>query len=271
MSKADLSDTHSSMGVFAYMSGTSSLYFSDSAFTPSEGSNTWVGGKYWPLNPQTSLDFIMYAPHTSHVDDSQNLSIYYNRSNNILTMKIPYRTVEKGGQIDWLYGEQVYSGTSATYGEQSLPVKMKHAMAKVSIEVKADIEELYQYESVQIMGTPQAGTFTIDYNKTPVTCTPSNGGGGYNHYFSEHLKGTYLTKEEINVGSILVFPIKYSSLKLNVKYKMSSTNDIVYTETIDLYAEPTQWECGKHYIYTIALSSNKISITPTVDDFNTGN
>ena len=270
VTKADLAETHSSMGVFSYFTNTDNLYFDDTKFILSGEGNKWSGNQYWPLGAPVDLDFVVYAPYKNDVlsnDGATYATAYYNRHTNILTIHVPYKTPNNPkGQADYLYGERIYTGDVTSYSETGIPVRLRHAMAKITVKITSSLSDVYEYVGITMYSTRQAGYFEIDYNTDPATCTAENGSGGYNHEFTGVEKGTILTQDISDAGSFWVFPSKQQTLE--IKYKMVNFDSVVFTKTIDLSIGSDPWEPGKHYIYTIIMNPVKISIVPTVDEMD---
>ena len=153
MTKADadaLSGYASTMGVFAYHNGTSS-YITNSSFKETTTPGIWGGSPtkyYWPL--QGTLDFTVYAPH-------QASGVDYTLADKKLSVTIADNKTE---QVDYLYGKKWYNETSKM---ASVPVILKHALSKVTINVGANENSIFTVSSVLLKDTYQTGSYEVSY------------------------------------------------------------------------------------------------------------
>lgn len=249
MTKADLNATHSSLGVFAYLEGTATQYFPNSQFT--NIGNNWSGGKYWPLDAEQGLDFILYAPYASDADYATNTKV--------LTLTIPDNTPDADTpQVDWLYGTTVANGDKKT-NSAGVTASMAHALAKVTVTLQANKADAFTFVSLTLNNTKQQGEVAVNYNATPVTAAPveDTADGNYTHSFTGLAANAAIPAAETDMGEVLVFPSDVTSFTL--KYKIGDSEEL--TQPIALSGT---WACSKNYTYAISLNGNDIVIVPTV-------
>lgn len=258
MTKANLDVTHSSMGVFAYLQG-SSLFFDDTRFTTSSD-NKWTGGRYWPIDNTQKIDFAVYAPSK---EDVTNSNAAFDYSAKTLALTIPDNTPagDPAEQVDWLYGNTIATGTKESDSSDGVGIELSHALSKISVVLKTAETTAFKFVSLTLDNTKQAGTITVDYDATPtMTVTPSNEDGSYSHYFTGLTEGDDI-QASTEMGEVLVFPS--SATDFTFKYKMTGS-EATLTAPIEL---DETWLPSKHYIYTITVKGNEIVIVPTVDDW----
>ncbi|MGM9736098.1 MAG: fimbrillin family protein [Candidatus Cryptobacteroides sp.] len=258
MTKAtDLSELEggpTTMGVFAHINGTNAEYFSNAIFEKPGSGNDWSGNpaRYWPL--QDALDFTVYAPRvdgTTYADSKLSVTVADNTTT----------------QSDFLYGVERYLNKSKpTAPYVSVPVVLKHALSKVSIQIKSNVENLFKVTKVEIVDPIQNGSFVVDYSSTTaIDVTPGSTKGTVETYSGAEKS---LTTTAVDFGSKLVFPISPSTnaAYLRITYNMESATGLVAKTA----ALPEKWETGKRYIYTVTLSATEILLTPTVEDWTDG-
>lgn len=253
MTKANLNATHTSMGVFAYLQG-SSLFFDDTKFTHSSD-NKWTGGRYWPIDNTQEIDFAVYAPSKEDVTGSNAAFDYTAKT---LALTIPDNTAT---QVDWLYGNAIVEGTKQSNLSTGVGIELSHALSKISVVLETAETNAFKFVSLTLDNTKQAGTITVDYDATPaMTVTPSNGSVSYSHSFTGLTAGDGIPAST-QMGEVLVFPS--DATDFTFQYKMTGSNA---TLTAPIPLDGT-WEPSKHYIYTITVVGNEIFIVPTVDEW----
>lgn len=256
MTKAEpaLSGYATTMGVFAYHNG-STLYIDNGSFEETSTNGIW-GGKptkyYWPL--QGTLDFTVYAPH-------QATDVNYALADKKLTVTIANNSSE---QIDYLYGKKWYNGKSKV---ASVPVVLKHALSKVTINVGASANDIFTVSSVLLEDTYQAGSYVVSYTKADDhKSIVTKSGSPVDMEFVSPSPWTPTTTLTACTASKLVVPSNQTSILIT--YKMAGS-DAVLTASIDLSTgSPTPvWETGKHYTYNITLKADEILFSPEVEDW----
>ena len=157
ITKAEQSGTLSGdMGVFAFVNGTNTTYFSNIPFT---GTDVWTGGQYWPL--QSNLDFVVYSPHDGTASyATKKLTVSVSNAG----------TDDISEQTDYLYGAEYFDGllTATTgYNKDSgnIPTSLNHALAKVTLNFAGANVTV---NSVALENASLAGTYVVDYS-TPTT------------------------------------------------------------------------------------------------------
>ena len=265
MTKAEPSmlPTTTSMGVFSYLNGTQTAYFTNAEFVY-KGDAKWGGATpyYWPL--QGTLDFVLYAPYQAK-DDATNTPSYTPGTN---TLKVTI-TDNRREQIDYLYGKDFYVNTSKpSPSSAGVPVVLKHALSKVTIAAKAQAAPIFTVTSIKLMQTIQEGSYTVTYNTTDDDFT-SEVTGSAEPSAKEDMEyvpsgSTWTLTDNIsdNSASKLVVPSYQTCIVL--KYKMSGS-DTEFTAKVDL---ADSWETGKHYTYNLTLTADEILFVPTVQDWD---
>lgn len=250
-----------SMGVFAHINASNPYkeYFSNAKFKLKSGNN-WGGvpPRYWPL--QNKLDFVLYAPY-------QETGVGYNLNDDKkLTVTIADNS---GEQIDYLYGKKWYKDTEKPETPSNgVAVVLKHALSKVTINVKASDASIFTVSSVKLMNTYQQGKYDVTYAETgdDFTSVVTKDGSTSDMEFVGTPDWTPTTEVGTCTASKLVVPSDQTSIVIS--YKMAgSTADL--TATIDLASASAKWETGKHYTYNITLKADEILFVPTVEDWNT--
>lgn len=254
------------MGVIAYNHGTNTKYFDNTSFN--NNGTYWAGSKYWPINGD-ALDFIVYAPYIDNSNDQITFT-YNDDKTKYLNFKIIDNTTD---QDDYLYGAEFYDNRGNSFSgynkeNANVPVLLKHALAKITINVSSTIADLFNINELILTSTNQAGTIEVEYNKTDglvegVTCTAATGGDAkvVDHEFTS-LKTTVPTVTPLS-ESYLVFPAGQTSI--NINYSMTGVVSPINT-TLTLTGN---WESGKHYVYNLTLTTSEIFFSPSVEEWPT--
>lgn len=255
MTKGDaLSGFVSTMGVFAYHNGATA-YITNGSFKETTTTGIWGGDPtkyYWPL--QGTLDFTVYAPH-------QGTGVEYTLDDKKLSVTIADNKTE---QVDYLYGKKWYNETSKM---ASVPVILKHALSKVTINVGANENSIFTVSSVLLKDTYQTGSYEVSYTTaTDHTSAVTSSGSTTDMEFVATPSWAPTTTLTDCTASKLVVPSDQTSIVIT--YKMAgSTADL--TATIDLASASAKWETGKHYTYNITLKADQILFSPEVEDWTT--
>ncbi|MGM9786408.1 MAG: fimbrillin family protein [Candidatus Cryptobacteroides sp.] len=251
------------MGVFAYTTGTATPYFTNAEFTH-RSDNKWGGSGtnkyYWPL--QDNLDFAVYAPHV----DNAKVSYTANETTPVLEVTVDDNSATP--QADYLYGKIRYADVKKPETPSAgVSVVLKHALSMVTINVKSEATSVFTVKQIDLLDTYQAGSFTVTYDKKDDnTCTVSSTGDKkLMNYFTGELSvisaGTAYSK--------LVVPSDQT--KIEIKYTMAPSTTVL-TAVVDLVGTTfpaPKWETGKHYTYNITLTADEIILVPTVVDWDT--
>ena len=260
MTKAALGESsNTTMEVAAYLSdGTT--YFPETVFEEDGSTNQWYGqtARYWPTEESTEVNFIAYSPAGDADFTSSSIII-----------RIPDN---KTNQVDWLYSDKIYSGTKESNKTAGVPVKLSHALAKVSVNLICATDNVYKFKSLVINDTKQAGTITVTYNvdhdsnsltEAVTTCEPSNASGEEELSYTNIAADSYIG-DSASAGSVLVFPGAQTSFTLT--YSMEGSAG---TFTADIPLEPSEkWEPGKHYTYDVTMTTNQIFVVPSVNGWD---
>lgn len=238
------------MGVFAHISGSSNRpYFSNAKFVKPTSGNDWGGDpkRYWPL--QDKLDFTVYAPHVS--------STSYDAEYAKLTVQVADNTT---AQHDFLYGVERYTDTEKKVA--AVPVVLKHALSKLSFQVKSNVSDLFTITKVELVDAIQDGSFIVTY-AVETTIAPIT---GRTKGTCDVFNGTCSVKNDdySQLGSKLVFPNGAGSneAKLRITYNMVDATGLV--AVVDLNHD---WSTGKHYTYNVDINATEILLSPSVEDW----
>lgn len=240
------------MGVFAHISGSSNqAYFSNAKFEKPASGNDWGGNpkRYWPL--QNKLDFTVYAPYVEGTT--------YNATEGILTVQVANNT---NAQEDFLYGVERYIDQAKTV--VAVPVVLKHALSKLSFQVKSNVSNLFTITKVELVDAIQDGSFKVTYGVetsiAPITGSTKGTCDVYNG-------SCVVTKDAYSqLGSKLVFPTGSGSneAKLKITYNMVDATGLVAVVNLN-----HDWSTGKHYTYNVDINATEILLTPTVEEWET--
>ena len=252
------------LGVFAFYNTTTNdeTYFSNAKFqkctttvdvTNSDGTitkkATWESdpAKYWPI--ESSLDFIVYAPHGNASIDGKKLTV--TAANNETT------------QDDYMYGKEYYAEFDKT--DTHVPVELNHAMSLITVNFTGSTN--VTVTSAVITGVYLSGKYTVDYSSQSIKPVWSEYGDGTDAVIiasdnEDALSSTAMTKEW------MVVPVFNSNI-ISFTYKMDGMDDnapgIPCEIDLDLNGELI---AGTHYTYNIDISANEIKFTTTVEGWN---
>lgn len=246
---SDLEGGPKTMGVYAHISDGNQDYFSNAKFVKPTSGNDWGGDpkRYWPL--QDKLDFTVYAPY---VDGTS-----YNKTTAELTVQVANNT---NAQQDFLYGEKRYLNTVKTAA--AVPVVLKHALSKLSFQVKSNVPNLFTITKVELVDAIQDGSFIVTYGvKTSIAPITGSTKGTCDVYNGSCV----VTKDAYSqLGSKLVFPNGAGSneAKLKITYNMVDATGLVAVVNLN-----HDWSTGKHYTYSVDINATEILLSPTVEDW----
>lgn len=238
----------SQMGVFAVQDGTSN-YLDNKPFKKHATEAYFVGADqayYWPLGK--TLDFVVYAPYTAGVT--------FTPATKTLTWAVDNSGTD---QTDVLFGGIMHSAAKQS---AAMEMPLKHALAQVVVNIKADQEGVVTINSLELTGTYQTETLTVDYTvpATPeATWTTTVG----TEKDMELFNGLALTTTDESEYCYVV-PSAQTSIAIN--YTLNGGSPIDYP--ISLTANGN-WEMGKKYVYNIVVGASEIKITPVVDEWIT--
>lgn len=303
-----LDQHHTSMGVFANVKGTNAEYFGNTSFskTTATGESYWVANptKYWPF--QTELQFIVYAPYLS-----SNVSVSYSQTNtttdesgntttsttNIPTLEIKdftisdytenrtyiapaaatestTATLERLNVDDLMYGDQLYVA-----GNQSnaVAVNLKHALARVEVNVQASVANAITIESIVLEDVIKTASLSVPYSDDPDTEAtdlmgspawdePSNSVNNTIDLIIGTANAAISTANSSTQYGNPFLVIPGDQTKFTITYTLNEKESTAEV-TLD---EGTIWEAGKKYIYDFTFTLNEIKLSPTVTDWVEG-
>lgn len=230
------------MGVIAHLSGNA--YFPNTEFT--YDTDKWKGNpaRYWPTTG--TLDFTVYAPYNANASYTAN----------VLTLP----TVTAADAL--YYGDKRYVGTAKA---DKVPVLMKHAAAKIEVQVKG--ADIYTVTDLSVVGARTSGTLNVTYkgesDYAAVSCltaadpAPTTGNVAILTSGSVAVDGTYKT------AGTPGYVLPGDQTKLSITYKDKAAT--VTTKEITL---SNTWVAGKRYIYGITITGDEIFFTANVDDWS---
>lgn len=250
---SDLVGGPTTMGVFAHINDSNpyQAYFSNANFVKPASGNNWGGNpkRYWPL--QDKLDFTLYAPYV----DGTSYDAYTKK----LTVNVAVNT---SVQQDFMYGTQRYMATEKT--ASGVPVVLKHALSKVSVKIKSNVDNLFKVTKVEIVDPIQNGSFVVTYgDATSIAMDPGSTKGTVETYSGPEKAIT--SSSLVDFGSKLVFPVTSNAAKLRITYNMEKATEL--EAVVDL---SDAWASGMHYTYNVTLTATEILLTPTVVEWTDG-
>lgn len=260
MTKAEQIGTelNGSLGAFAVVHEETDLYFTNKEFTMQNvgGVNYWKGvtTQFWPLDD--NLGFVVYAPYA--IESTVGGSNYpsYDPAGKVLAISADNSTATSiNDQTDYLYGANYYDCGGLGYDKttSSVPVVLKHAMAKVTISFTGANVTIV---SAQIDSPTLAGTYTVDYDPSvAVDWTPAS--AALTPLTFATLAYTGLTATAA-AESFLVVPETKSDLSFTYRIAGSET-DLSYTIPVT-----SNWLHGKHYVYNVKIDPKEIMFTTEV-------
>ena len=241
--------------VSAFQTGQDN-YMSNVSYTGS-GSNwsTDAGTFYWPVSGD--LNFYCYAPD----EPGKAGSFAINSSTQKLTGFVPNETA--AAQKDFVYAKS--TGSLAANATSGLDVNFQHALSEVSVKAKND-NKAYSVEvtGVRLGNIVSKGDFTfpsvsgsaaawaLGTDKATYTTTWTT---------ANKLSSTVSDLDAANVPFMLIpqqlaensKAASGSYIALNVKVTMQG-GDVIHNDWAYV-ALSTNWEMGKHYVYTLDFSN----------------
>ena len=257
MTKASLENTVE-LGVIAYNAGGATTYFANTCFA--HDGNYWSADKYWPVSG--NLDFILYAPYSE--------TSVSNTSYSSLVISVDNSDPEKE-QIDWLYADIRYDGTEKS--TSAINVNLKHALAKIIVNLKADTDEVVTIKSFTINDTKQTETLTITQNNTNNTIDWTDSGEEVDWILSGLATGNEtLDKSTGKTDNCLVIPSDQTSFTMT--YTLEGIVDaeedpilLTHTHTFD----DATWQSGRQYTYNVTVGVTEIKFSCTDSGWTEGN
>lgn len=236
-----------SLGVIAFLNNNGNMYFGNTEFSKKNNDREWTSPsgdkKYWPFS--NNLDFVVYSPYQGNVT--------YNSTDGFT---IQVSNPSGYNQTDYLYGENYYDDSDDNgYSKESVPVILKHAMAKVTVNFtlsNVTLNDLFINQSYA------QGSFNVKYDSNDnatLTWTVASDNNTYRRSF-------FTQNSTNNSYEVLVLPTTTSDIIFN--YTLSGTS-LILSHTIDLN---TSWQPGTNYIYNVTISPQEIKVDPKVTNWN---
>lgn len=230
------------LGVLAFKNADKSVYFGNTLFE--HDGNSWSANKYWPVSGK--LDFILYAPFNNTADVVKST---YTNAEQKLVISIDNQVT----QTDWLYADKLYAEVEKT--NTAINVIMKHALAKIFVTLKSDLDNVVTIKSFEIIGTNQKSDLTIIQNTTSNTIewgTMTTKDWLLSDLAHDTNKLDKTTGRE---DECLVIPGNQTSFKMVYTLEGIAAEQ-TYTHTFD---SSLNWEAGHKYIYNIVIGVNEIT------------
>lgn len=227
------------MGVFAYLTGTTTPYFGHDQFI--EDGEVYSSDQYWPISG--ALDFVVYSPYVEGTTyESKVLTITANNSSNTVI----------ANQIDYLYGQELI--TNKAKGASPVTATFKHAQAKITLSFKG---ENVTVKNVKLVTPTLKGTCKVTY-ESPVAVawselTPSA---------DVEMIETAALSATATTASLLVVPTTASDITFTYNFGTGYPDQ---TYTIDL---TETWEYNTHYTYNVSITPQEITFKPVVAEWD---
>lgn len=249
-------------------------YIKDATFTRRANSFNWGGSipYYWPNNG--SLVFAGYSAPENSID---GLAVGTNPTYELSDDKLCINSYTQP-EISDKYTELLWFGRTASYNERntgkSVDVEFQHALSWITLKFQgigmtADAQNQWKIKKVEINNILRTGNVECIGKKA--TWKGRKNAAGlvvYEHADGTQLTGTATTIETVPNGT-LVIPQAPTSVTITYSCKTPAGETITEVVTASLdYDGKTEWENGKHYIYTITFSATEILIAPTVADWD---
>ena len=241
------------MGVIAYQSGKTDVYFENAQFEEKtvDATITWNGTtpKYWPID--SSLDFFVYSPYQASG---------VNPTNTADSKTLEVIVADNGtNQDDYLYSTAYITDKSKTSG--NIPVDFDHALAYVTVNFSG--EDVITLSNAKLNGTYQSGTYTVTYENSASIAWTNQGASSDLTLTAGALTTDYAT-------SWLVVPEDNNDANntITFDYKIDGMTGNPISKSIPL---SETWVAGTHYTYNVTIGANEIKLTvDSVDGRDTG-
>lgn len=227
------------MGVIAYQSGSSNVYFENADFNKVTATWECDEAKYWPID--SYLDFFVYSPY-------QATNVTANPTAKTLQIVVPDNATN---QYDYLYSDAYITGKDKSSG--TIGVNFNHALAYVTVNF--DGEDVITLSNAQLNGTYQSGTYTVTYG-SPTSVVWTAQADAENLDLNEGaLTSNYST-------SFLVVPEDNNNADntISFDYTIEGMTGSAISKSINLNET---WKAGKHYIYNVSIGANEIKFEVT--------
>ena len=229
------------MGVIAYQSGKTDVYFTNAQFEKETDATTWNGKtpQYWPID--SSLDFFVYSPYQASGVTPTNTA-----ESKTLQVVVADNSAK---QDDYLYSTEYITGKNKD--NRSIPVDFDHALAYVTVNFSG--ENVITLSNAQLNGTYQSGTYTVTYgNETSIAWT--NQGTSSDLV----LNAGALTTDYATSWLVVPEDGKNVNNTISFKYKIAGMTGSAISTSITL---SDTWAAGIHYTYNVNIGANEIKFT----------
>ena len=246
-----------------------SPYLSEALFVHKDG--VWTGQDYnyfWPK--QGTLSFAGCS-----VPAEGNGEVAYDYPANTISVTGFKQPASTAQSLDMMWFNKTAGQNNSSSGA-NLQVEMKHALAWITVQAYGKdaskqwvITEL-AFDNVVLGGHLVCKTTGPTWTITETTDdTKTNTDNDVLVYSGSHALGDIPKPVETVENGTLLVPQKPKTLK--VSYKTNPSSSVVTHKDLD-FAEggPTQWEAGKHYIYTILFNPYKISFSVKTESLTWG-
>ena len=233
------------MGVIAYQSGKTDVYFTNAQFVKETDATTWNGktSQYWPI--ASSLDFFVYSPYQ---EEGVTSTPAIPAEPKTLAVEVADNS---RNQYDYLYSAAYITGKSKTSG--NIKVNFNHALANVIVNFKG--AEVITISNAKLNGTYQSGTYTVTYGNAATEVAWSN----QDTKTSLDLYNGQLNPQTYSESSWLVVPENDSNKvdnTISFNYHINGMKeDVTISKEIEI---DEVWAAGTQYIYNVTITTNEI-------------
>ena len=235
-------------------------YMRDVKYSSTDGS-TWTteaGKFFWPV--EGDLHFYGYAPETP----GQSGTFKIDKDAQTLTDFSPNAAASE--QKDFVYTSATGNGSSN--GETGIDLNFKHALTEISISAKnSNTAYTVTVSGVRIGNVKTKGTFTFPSTTgTDASWSLSDKTSDKGNYETTWTEGVTLggdvsTLDESNVPFMIIPQSLTSTTKyadgnyIAMKVKITMQGGKVLHDGWAYIGIDTNWEMGKHYVYTLDFSN----------------
>ena len=235
-------------------------YMRDVKYSSTDGS-TWTteaGKFFWPV--EGDLHFYGYAPETP----GQSGTFKIDKDAQTLTDFSPNAAASE--QKDFVYTSATGNGSSN--GETGIDLNFKHALTEISIGAKnSNTAYTVTVSGVRIGNVKTKGTFTFPSTTgTDASWSLSDKTSDKGNYETTWTEGVTLggdvsTLDESNVPFMIIPQSLTSTTKyadgnyIAMKVKITMQGGKVLHDGWAYIGIDTNWEMGKHYVYTLDFSN----------------
>lgn len=241
------------MGVIAYQSGKTDVYFTNAQFEEEtvDATITWNGTtpQYWPID--SSLDFFVYSPY-----QESGVNPAFTAESKTLAVEVANNS---GNQYDYLYSAAYITGKNKSNG--NIPVDFDHALAYVTVNFSG--ENVITLSNAKLNGTYQSGTYTVTYGNETSIAWSSQG-----EPTALILNGGKLTEDYTTSWLVVPEDNNAANNTITFDYIIDGMTGNAISKSITL---SETWVAGTHYTYDVTIGAHEIKFTvKSVDGWATG-